>query len=126
VFASRGTGQIFRPPAGGPDKSSAAVLSKERREAAIVRPIGRPMARKTVTLEDLREEFLAHCEACTSAAAQLGYGSGPSEQDRRDQDCRPIILDLAQLNFMDSGAIHCFVRAAAESGRSVVLRNSSP
>ena len=29
----------------------------------MVRPIGRPMARKTVTLEDLREEFLAHCEA---------------------------------------------------------------
>jgi hypothetical protein len=33
VFASRGTGQVFRPPAGRPDKSSAAVLSKERREA---------------------------------------------------------------------------------------------
>lgn len=29
----------------------------------MVRPIGRPLARKTVTLEDLREEFLAHCEA---------------------------------------------------------------
>ena len=29
----------------------------------MVRPIGRPMARKSVTLEDLREEFLAHCEA---------------------------------------------------------------
>jgi anti-anti-sigma factor len=39
---------------------------------------------------------------------------------------QPIILDLAQLSFMDSSAIHCFVRAAAESGRPVVLRNSSP
>lgn len=29
----------------------------------MVRPIGRPMARKPITLEDLREEFLAHCEA---------------------------------------------------------------
>lgn len=29
----------------------------------MVRPIGRPIARRTVTLEDLREEFLAHCEA---------------------------------------------------------------
>ncbi len=29
----------------------------------MVRPIGRPMARKAITLEDLREEFLAHCEA---------------------------------------------------------------
>ena len=29
----------------------------------MVRPVGRPMARKPITLEDLREEFLAHCEA---------------------------------------------------------------
>ena len=29
----------------------------------MTRPIGRPMARKAITLEDLREEFLAHCEA---------------------------------------------------------------
>jgi hypothetical protein len=32
VFASRGTAQVFRPPAGRPDKSSAAVLSKEGRK----------------------------------------------------------------------------------------------
>jgi hypothetical protein len=29
----------------------------------MVRPVERPMARKPATLEDLREEFLAHCEA---------------------------------------------------------------
>jgi integrase/recombinase XerD len=29
----------------------------------MVRPVRRPMARKPITLEDLREEFLAHCEA---------------------------------------------------------------
>jgi hypothetical protein len=29
----------------------------------MVRPVGRPLARKTVTLGELREEFLAHCEA---------------------------------------------------------------
>ena len=29
----------------------------------MVRPLGRPLARKAVTLEDLREDFLAHCEA---------------------------------------------------------------
>src|SRR6266508_1384887 len=29
----------------------------------MVRPLGRPLARKAVTVEDLREEFLAHCEA---------------------------------------------------------------
>jgi hypothetical protein len=33
----------------------------------MVRPVGRPLARKTVTLGELREEFLAHCEARTSA-----------------------------------------------------------
>jgi hypothetical protein len=32
VFASRDTGQVFRPSAGKPDESSAAVLSKERRK----------------------------------------------------------------------------------------------
>jgi integrase/recombinase XerD len=29
----------------------------------MVRPLGRPLARRADTLEDLREEFLAHCEA---------------------------------------------------------------
>jgi hypothetical protein len=29
----------------------------------MVRPIGRPTAMKAISLEDLREEFLAHCEA---------------------------------------------------------------
>jgi hypothetical protein len=28
-----------------------------------VRPMGRPIAKKATTLEDLREESLAHCEA---------------------------------------------------------------
>lgn len=29
----------------------------------MVRRVGQPMARKPITLGDLREEFLAHCEA---------------------------------------------------------------
>jgi len=29
----------------------------------MVRPLGRPLARRTDTLKDLREEFLQHCEA---------------------------------------------------------------
>jgi integrase/recombinase XerD len=29
----------------------------------MVRPVGRPLARKPITLEDLREDFLAHCES---------------------------------------------------------------
>jgi hypothetical protein len=32
VLPPPGAGQVFRRPAGGPDKSSAAVLSKERRK----------------------------------------------------------------------------------------------
>jgi hypothetical protein len=29
----------------------------------MVRPIGRPIAKKAIALEDLREESRAHCEA---------------------------------------------------------------
>ena len=39
---------------------------------------------------------------------------------------QPIVLDLAQLTFLDSSAIHCFIRACAESGHPVVLHNTSP
>ena len=36
-----------------------------------------------------------------------------------------IVLDLAQLTFLDTSAIHFFVRAAAESGHPIVLMNAS-
>jgi anti-anti-sigma factor len=39
---------------------------------------------------------------------------------------QPIVLDLAQLTFLDSSAVHCFVRAGAETGHPVVLHNASP
>ena len=39
----------------------------------MVRPIGRPMARKAITLEDLREEFLAHCEALNLSGRTLEW-----------------------------------------------------
>jgi hypothetical protein len=42
VFASRDTGRVFRPPAGRPDKSLGAVLSKERREVASSDPLNDP------------------------------------------------------------------------------------
>jgi anti-anti-sigma regulatory factor len=38
---------------------------------------------------------------------------------------QPIALDLAQLTFLDSSAIHCFIRAGAESGHPVVLHNTT-
>jgi anti-anti-sigma factor len=38
---------------------------------------------------------------------------------------QPIVLDLAQLTFLDSSAAHCFIRAGAETGHPVVLHNAS-
>lgn len=38
---------------------------------------------------------------------------------------RPSSWDLAQLTFLDRSAIHCFIRAEAESGHPVVLMNAS-
>jgi anti-anti-sigma factor len=37
----------------------------------------------------------------------------------------PIVVDLAQLRFLDSSAIHSFVRACEQSGHPVVLDNAS-
>ena len=36
-----------------------------------------------------------------------------------------IVLDMAQLTFLDTSAIHCFIRAEAGSGHPVVLMNAS-
>jgi anti-anti-sigma factor len=49
-------------------------------------------------------------------------------QDKIDAIMVPgqaIVLDLAQLTFLDTSAIHCFIRAGAESGHPVVLMNAS-
>jgi anti-anti-sigma factor len=37
----------------------------------------------------------------------------------------PIILDLAQLTFLETSAIRCLIRNGAKSGHPVVLRNAS-
>jgi site-specific recombinase XerD len=39
----------------------------------MVRPLGRPLAKRAVTLDDLREEFLAHCEARNLSARTLEW-----------------------------------------------------
>src|SRR5262245_41807121 len=39
---------------------------------------------------------------------------------------RPIVLDLAQLTFMDSSVIHWLVETCDATGHPVVLRNASP
>jgi hypothetical protein len=47
-----------RPPE---DRTSLRPPSSPRRgESGMVRPAGRPMAKRLITLKDLREEFLAH------------------------------------------------------------------
>jgi anti-anti-sigma factor len=38
---------------------------------------------------------------------------------------QPIVLDLAQLTFLDSSAVHCFIKAEAASGHPVLLENAS-
>jgi anti-anti-sigma factor len=38
---------------------------------------------------------------------------------------QPIVLDLAALAFLDSSAMHCFVRTFEATGRPVVLLNTS-
>jgi anti-anti-sigma factor len=38
---------------------------------------------------------------------------------------KPVIMDLAQLTFLDSSAIHLFIRTCASSGHPVVLRDAS-
>ena len=37
----------------------------------------------------------------------------------------PVVMDLNQLTFLDSSAIHCLVRTWKASGHPVVLRNAS-
>ena len=39
---------------------------------------------------------------------------------------KPVILDLAQLTFLDSSAIHCLFKTWYSSGQPVVLLNTTP
>jgi anti-anti-sigma factor len=38
---------------------------------------------------------------------------------------QPVVMDLAHLTFLDSSAIHLFIRTCASSGHPVVLREAS-
>jgi anti-anti-sigma factor len=49
-------------------------------------------------------------------------------QDKIDEimvSGQPIVLDLADLTFLDSSAMHCLVRTFEATGRPVVLQNAS-
>jgi hypothetical protein len=49
----------------------------------MVRPVGRPMARTPITLEDLREEFLAHREARNLSSRTIQLVQPPDPTIRR-------------------------------------------
>ena len=59
------------------------------------------------------------------------WTSGPSKdlQDKIDDVMVPgvaIVLDMAQLTFLDSSAIHCFIKTCQVTRHRVVLRNATP
>jgi anti-anti-sigma factor len=60
---------------------------------------------------------------------QLDIGTIQDLQDKIDDVMVPgvaIVLDMAQLTFLDSSAIHCFIKACQVTGHRVVLRNATP
>jgi anti-anti-sigma factor len=60
---------------------------------------------------------------------QLDIGTIQDLQDKIDDVMVPgvaIVLDMAQLTFLDSSAIHCFIKTCQVTGHRVVLRNATP
>jgi hypothetical protein len=70
-----------------------------------------------------------HASRQSSASRRARFGATVQDlQDKIDSIMVPgqaIVLDLAQLTFLDTSAIHCCIRAEAESGHPVVLMNAS-
>ncbi len=59
---------------------------------------------------------------------ELDFATIQELQDKIDEIMvpgQPIALDLADLAFLDSSAMHCLVRTFEATGRPVVLRNAS-
>lgn len=67
----------------------------------------------------------------TGALVLTGELDGATIQQLQDKiddfavQGQPIVLDLADLTFLDTSAMHCFVRAFEATGRPVVLLNAS-
>ena len=60
---------------------------------------------------------------------ELDIGTIQDLQDKIDDVLVPgvaIVLDMAQLTFLDSSAIHLFIKTCQVTGHRVVLRNASP
>ncbi len=79
----------------------------------MVRPVGRPLARRADTLEDLREEFLAHCEARNLSGRTMEWYSDRTRRftdwcsaqgisvpsDLRWSDLEEFVLDCRRRGF---------------------------
>jgi anti-anti-sigma factor len=67
----------------------------------------------------------------TGALVLTGELDGATIQQLQDKiddfavQGQPIVLDLADLTFLDTSAVHCFVRTFKATGRPVVLLNAS-
>jgi len=84
----------------------------------MVRPIGPPLAKKAVTLEDLRQDFLAHCEARNLSARTLEWYADRTQRfvdwctaqglmvpsDLRWTDLEQFVLDRRRQGFAPSAA----------------------
>ena len=60
---------------------------------------------------------------------ELDIGTIQDLQDKIDEVVVPrvaIVLDMAQLTFLDSSAIHLFIKTCQDTGHRVVLRNLTP
>jgi anti-anti-sigma factor len=60
---------------------------------------------------------------------ELDIGTIQDLQDKIDEVIVPgvaIVLDMTQLTFLDSSAIHCFIQTCQVTGHRVVLRNATP
>ena len=65
---------------------------------------------------------------CSCFRGELDLATVQDLQDSIDEILvpgQPVILDLAQLTFMDTSAIHCMIRTWDATGHPVLLRNSS-
>ncbi len=60
---------------------------------------------------------------------ELDIGTIQDLQDKIDEVVVPgvaIVLDMAQLTFLDSSAIHLFIKTCQVTGHRVVLQNATP
>jgi len=107
----------------------------------MVRPLGRPLARRAVTLDDLREEFLAHLRGpqpeppgpwsgTRTASGGLPTGAwtekSPEPSDLRWSDLQAFVLDRRRRGFADN-TVHGYaqvVKTLCQLGHRMTRRQT--